>query len=102
MGSKLQLKGTYHGGTELQVLVSGVADAMHEDMACRFGTIAPVAAVRLSDQKMLCVSPAHLVGRVGISFGLDQREYSPAIADFTYVPGISHGDGPSRVRSGWV
>ena len=102
MGSKLQFKGSYHGGTELQVLVSGVAEAMREDMACRFGTIAPVAAVRLSDQKMQCVSPAHLVGRVGISFGLDQWEYSPAIADFTYIPGISHGNGPSRVRSGWA
>ena len=101
MGSKMQFKGSYHGGTELQVVVSGVSEAMHEDMACRFGTIAPVAAVRLSNQKMQCVSPAHLVGRVGISFGLNQREYSPAIADFNYIPGISHGNVPSRLRSDW-
>jgi len=97
MGSKMQFKGSYHGGTELQVVVSGVAEAMHEAMACRFGTIAPVAAVRLSNQKMLCVSPAHLIGRVGISFGLNQREYSPVIADFNYIPGISHGNLPSRL-----
>ena len=66
--------GSQEGGTLLSVSIINGESAL--ELSCRVGTLAPVAATRVSSSEIVCVMPAHRPGRVPV-------EITPNMADFT-------------------
>ena len=66
--------GSQEGGTLLSVSMMNGESAL--ELSCRVGTLAPVAATRVSSSQIACAMPAHRPGLVPV-------EISPNLADFT-------------------
>ena len=66
--------GSQEGGTLFSVSMMNGESAL--ELSCRVGTLAPVAATRVSSSQIACAMPAHRPGLVPV-------EISPNLADFT-------------------
>ena len=75
------------GGTEggTNVTITGTGFSVHDELSCVFDDL-EVVGVYLSDNAILCVSPAHATDTVTVKVSLGDDMFVTVPSDFTFVP----------------
>ena len=65
------------------VTVTGQGFLEFQDLGCKFGTLGPVSGTLQGDNRLVCVSPAHIPAKVDVRTSVNRAQFSDPV-DFEY------------------